>query len=134
MDDFYLLLSLMLCNLPRGWGSKLGTDWFQNHVNDLLEFFPNVSEPPRVPLYSEKQADAISRFGEQWPHTRAALCSTLLKTRFQGPMQQVQEYVFVGWRFAGMKHVYLILEFLGGRNSCVLDVTPEQRARRDRLE
>ncbi|XP_077489147.1 uncharacterized protein LOC144099833 [Amblyomma americanum] len=134
MDDFYLLLSLMLCNLPRGRGSKLGTDWFQNRVNDLLEFFPNVSEPPRVPLYSEEQADAISRFGEQWPHTRAALCSTLLKTRFQGPMQQVQEYMSIGWRFAGMKHVYLILEFLGGRNSWVLDLIPELRARRDRLQ
>ncbi|XP_077489278.1 uncharacterized protein LOC144100119 [Amblyomma americanum] len=134
MDDFYLLLSLMLCNLPRARGSRLCTDWFQNRVNDLVELFPGVSEPPRVPLYGEEQTDAISRFGEQWPHTRAALCRALLKTQFQGPMQQVQEYVSVGWRFAGMKHVHLILEFLGGRNSWVLDVIPELRARGDRLQ
>ncbi|KAL1483137.1 hypothetical protein MTO96_002205 [Rhipicephalus appendiculatus] len=46
-----------------------------------------------------------------------------------GPMRQVQEYVSVGWRFAGMKHVHLILEFLRGRNSWVLDIIPELRAK-----
>ncbi|KAL1483131.1 hypothetical protein MTO96_002201 [Rhipicephalus appendiculatus] len=46
-------------------------------------------------------------------------------------MRQVQEYVSVGWRFAGMKHVHLILEFLRGRNSWVLDIIPELRAKGD---
>lgn len=134
MDDFYVLLSVLLCNLPRVRGSNLNRDWFQNRVNDLVELFPGVSEPPPVPLYGEEQADAISNFGEQWPHTRAALCQALLRSRFEGPMQQVQEYVSVGWRFAGMKHVHLILEFLRGRNSWVLDIIPELRAKGDRLQ
>ncbi|CAN8002241.1 unnamed protein product, partial [Ixodes hexagonus] len=130
MDDFYLLLSVMLCNLPRVRGSNLSREWFQNRVNDLVQLFPEVSAPPRVPMYRADQADAIARFGEQWPHVRAALCRSLLNGRFDGPM----EYVAVGWRFAGMKHVHLILEFLSGRNSWVLDVIPELRARGDRLQ
>ncbi|KAH6942323.1 hypothetical protein HPB50_003909 [Hyalomma asiaticum] len=134
MDDFYVLLSVLLCNLPRARGSNLKPDWFQNRINDLVEMFPGVSGPPAVPLYGEEQADAVSRFGEQWPHTRAALCHALLRSRFEGPMEKVQEYVSVGWRFAGMKHVHLILEFLRGRNSWVLDVIPELRAKGDRLQ
>ncbi|XP_077526914.1 uncharacterized protein LOC144138487 [Haemaphysalis longicornis] len=133
-DDFYLLLSVMLCNLPRARGSNLNRDWFEHRVADLLEFFPGVSAPPKIPLYGQEQAEAISHFGEQWPHTRAALCNALLKGAFQGPMEQVQEYVAVGWRFAGMKHVHLILEFLKGRNSWVLDIIPELRAQGDRLQ
>ncbi|KAL1483135.1 hypothetical protein MTO96_002205 [Rhipicephalus appendiculatus] len=46
MDDFYVLLSVMLCNLPRARGSNLNRDWFQNRVNDLVELFHGVSEPP----------------------------------------------------------------------------------------
>ncbi|CAN8029779.1 unnamed protein product [Ixodes persulcatus] len=134
MDDFYLLLGVMLCNLPRVRGSNLSRDWFQNRVNDLVQLFPAVSAPPRVPLYQDDQADAIARFGEQCPLLRAALCRGLLSGRFDGPMLQLQEYVAVGWRFAGMKHVHLILEFLSGRNSWVLDVIPELRARGDRLQ
>lgn len=134
MDDFYVLLSVLLCNLPRARGSNLNSDWFQNRVNDLVALFPAVSEPPPVPLYGAEQADAVSSFGEQWPHTRAALCNALLKGRFEGPMKHVQEYVSVGWRFAGMKHVHLILEFLKGRNSWVLDIIPELRAKGDRLQ
>ncbi|KAL1415047.1 hypothetical protein MTO96_006995 [Rhipicephalus appendiculatus] len=134
MDDFYLLLSVMLCNLPRARGSNLGRGWFQSRVNDLLTLFPAVSGPPPVPLYGEAQADAISTFGEQWPYTRAALCSAVLKNHFEGPMRQVQEYMTVGWRFAGMKHVHLILEFLSGDNSWVLDIIPELRANGYRLQ
>lgn len=93
-----------------------------------------MSAPPKIPLYGPEQAEAISLFGEQWPHTRAALCNALLKGAFQGPMEQVQEYVAVGWRFAGMKHVHLILEFLKGRNSWVLDIIPELRAKGDNLQ
>ncbi|XP_070379991.1 uncharacterized protein [Dermacentor albipictus] len=134
MDDFHVLLSVLLCNLPRARGSNLNRDWFQHRIDDLVALFPAVSEPPPVPLYGAEQADAVSSFGEQWPHTRAALCNALLKGRFEGPMQQVQEYVSVGWRFAGMKHVHLILEFLKGRNSWVLDIIPELRAKGDRLQ
>ncbi|KAH8036886.1 hypothetical protein HPB51_006155 [Rhipicephalus microplus] len=134
MDDFYVLLSVLLCNLPRVRGSNLNRDWFENRVNDLVELFPGVSEPPPVPLYGEEQADAISEFGEMWRHTKAALCRALLRSRFEGPMRQVQEYVSAGWRFAGMKHVQLILEFLHGRNSWVLDIIPELRAKGDQLQ
>ncbi|KAL3197401.1 hypothetical protein MRX96_014720 [Rhipicephalus microplus] len=134
MDDLYVLLSVLLCNLPRARGSNLNHDWFQNRINDLVELFPGVSEPPPVPLYGEEQADAVSKFGEQWPHTRATLCHAMLRSQFEGPMQQVQEYVSVGWRFAGMKHVHLILEFLRDRNSWVLDVIPEVRAKGEHLQ
>nr|XP_037286250.1 uncharacterized protein LOC119179286 [Rhipicephalus microplus] len=134
MDDFYVLLSVLLCNLPRARGSNLNRDWFQNRINDLVELFPGVSEPPPVPLYGAEQADAISNFSEKWRHTRAALCRALLRSRFEGPMRQVQEYVSAGWRFAGMKHVQLILEFLHGRNSWVLDIIPELRAKGDQLQ
>ncbi|KAL3204255.1 hypothetical protein MRX96_053059 [Rhipicephalus microplus] len=44
-------------------------------------------------------------------------------------MRQLQVYVTEGWRFAGMKHVYLILKFLSRHNSWALDVIPEVRAR-----
>ncbi|KAL3197395.1 hypothetical protein MRX96_014715 [Rhipicephalus microplus] len=56
----------------------------------------------------------------------AAPCSG---SQFEGPMRQLQEYVTEGWRFAGMKHVYLVLKFLGHRNSWALDIIPEVRAR-----
>lgn len=87
----------------------------------------------RVPLYQAEQANAIAQFGEQCPHTRAALCNSLLKNRFWGPMAHVQEYVSGRWRFAGMEHVPLILEFLKGRNAWVLDVISELHAKSDRL-
>ncbi|KAG0427961.1 hypothetical protein HPB47_025025 [Ixodes persulcatus] len=143
MDDFYLLLSVMLCNLPRVQGSNLSRHafafparktWFQNRTNDLVSLFPAVSAPPRVPLYQADQADAIAQFGEQWPHTRAAVCRALLHARFAGPAARLQEYVSVGWRFAGMKHVHLVLEFLTERNSWVLDAVPELRANSNRLQ
>ncbi|XP_064480051.1 uncharacterized protein LOC135393574 [Ornithodoros turicata] len=133
MDDFYLLFTVMLCNLPRVKGSNLNRDWFQNRANDLVDVFKNCSKPPKVPLYDVAQADAIARFGEAWPHTRAAICNAILKTRYEGRMQDLKEYVAVGWRFAGMKHIHLILEFLAGKNSWVLDVIPELRPRNDRL-
>ncbi|KAH7986130.1 hypothetical protein HPB52_025190 [Rhipicephalus sanguineus] len=51
-----------------------------------------------------------------------------------GPHATSAEYVASSWRFAGMKHVQLILEFLSGRNSWVLDIIPELRAKGDRLQ
>ncbi|KAH7942686.1 hypothetical protein HPB51_028633 [Rhipicephalus microplus] len=117
MDDLYVLLGVLLCNLPRARGSNQNRDWFQNRVNDLVRLFPGVSEPPPVPLYGEEQADAVSNFGERWPRTRAALCRALLRSRLEGPMRLVQKYVSMRWRFAGMKHVELILEYVRGQNS-----------------
>ncbi|KAG0443246.1 hypothetical protein HPB47_015131 [Ixodes persulcatus] len=108
--------------------------WFQNRTTDLVSLFPAVSAPPRVPLYQADQADAIAQFGEQWPHTRAAVCRALLHARFAGPAARLQEYVSGGWRFAGMKHVHLVLEFLTERNSWVLDAVPELRANNNRLQ
>ncbi|KAL3197390.1 hypothetical protein MRX96_014710 [Rhipicephalus microplus] len=134
MDDLYVLLGVLLCNLPRARGSNQNRDWFQNRINDLVRLFPGVSEPPLVPLYGEEQADAVSNFGERWPLTRAALCRALLRSRFEGPMRLVQKYVSMRWRFAGMKHVELILQYVRGQNSWVLDIIPELRAKGDRLQ
>ncbi|KAH8036887.1 hypothetical protein HPB51_006156 [Rhipicephalus microplus] len=134
MDDLYVLLGVLLCNLPRARGSNQNRDWFQNRVNDLVRLFPGVSEPPPVPLYGEEQADAVSNFGERWPRTRAALCRALLRSRLEGPMRLVQEYVSMRWRFAGMKHVELTLEYVRGQNSWVLEIIPELRAKGDRLQ
>ncbi|KAL3197389.1 hypothetical protein MRX96_014709 [Rhipicephalus microplus] len=124
MDDFYVLLGVLLRNLACVPGDPLGHYWFLMRVAELLKIFPGVSEAPPVPLYSQAQADAVSNFGQRWPHTRAALCRTLLGSQFEGPMRQLQEYVTEGWRFAGMKHAYLILKFLGCRNSWALDIIP----------
>ncbi|KAH7942682.1 hypothetical protein HPB51_028629 [Rhipicephalus microplus] len=129
MDDFHVLLGVLLRNLACVPGHPLRHYWFLMRVTELLKLFTGVSEPPPVPLYSQAQADAVSNFGQRWPHTRAALCRALLGSQFEGPMWQLQEYVTEGWRFAGMKHVYLILKFLGRRNSWALDVIPEVRAR-----
>ncbi|KAL1484626.1 hypothetical protein MTO96_032491, partial [Rhipicephalus appendiculatus] len=54
MDDFYVLLGIMLCNLscPR----NMNPDWFQNCTNDLVGLFPDVSEQLPVPLYDEAKA------------------------------------------------------------------------------
>ncbi|KAH8037034.1 hypothetical protein HPB51_008458 [Rhipicephalus microplus] len=109
MDDLYVLLGVLLCNMPRARGSNQNRDWFQYRINDLVQLFPGVSEPPPVPLYGEEQADA-------------------------GPMRLVQKYVSMRWRFAGMKHVELILEYVRGQNSWVLDIIPELRANGDRLQ
>ncbi|KAL1483132.1 hypothetical protein MTO96_002202 [Rhipicephalus appendiculatus] len=46
MDDFYVLLGVLLCNLPRARGSNLNRDWFQNRVNDLVELFPGSLGAP----------------------------------------------------------------------------------------
>nr|XP_037290909.1 uncharacterized protein LOC119186373 [Rhipicephalus microplus] len=129
MDDFHVLLGVLLRNLACVPGHPLGHCWFLMRVVELLKLFPGVSEPPPVPLYSQAQADAVSNFGQRWPHTRAALCRALLGSQFEGPIRQLQEYITEGWRFAGMKHVYLILKFLSRHNSWALDVIPEVRAR-----
>lgn len=82
-DDFYGVLGILLSNLSCRRGSDVNRGWFQNRVNDLVMLFPDISEELTVPLYDEAQADAICAFGEQWPHTRAAICSIILKGHFK---------------------------------------------------
>ncbi|KAL1482924.1 hypothetical protein MTO96_033473 [Rhipicephalus appendiculatus] len=132
MDDFYVLLGIMLCNLscPR----NMNPDWFQNCMNDLVGLFPDVSEQLPVPLYDEAKADAISAFGEQCPQTRAAICRTILKGRFEGPMQELQQYVSGFWSFAGIEHAQLILEFLIVRQPWLIDAIPELKSKQYCLE
>ncbi|KAH7986129.1 hypothetical protein HPB52_025189 [Rhipicephalus sanguineus] len=83
MDDFYLLLTVMLCNLSRVRGSNLNREWFQNRANDLVALFPTVSGPPPVPLYCEAQADAIPTLASSGPtpgrHSAAPYSRTTLK-------------------------------------------------------
>ncbi|KAH7962849.1 hypothetical protein HPB52_018276 [Rhipicephalus sanguineus] len=78
MDDFFVLLGTMLCTLSRPRSSYTNNVWFQKWANDLVVLFPNFSELLPVPVYV-----AIAAFGEQWPQTRAAICSIILKGRFQ---------------------------------------------------
>ncbi|KAH6923569.1 hypothetical protein HPB50_002391 [Hyalomma asiaticum] len=134
MDDFYLLLGVMLCNLARPRGSNPNADWFRNRVSDLVAMFPGVSEPPPIPLYGQEEADAISAFGDRYPKTRAAICSVVLRKQFNGPMQLLQGYVRAGWQFSGMKHAQLIVKYLTGTNSWLLDAVPELRLSNGRLQ
>ncbi|KAH7976604.1 hypothetical protein HPB52_016958 [Rhipicephalus sanguineus] len=68
--------------------------WFRNRVNDLVMLFPDISEELTVPLYDEAQADAICAFGEQWPQTRAAICSIILKGQFKPDLPRVDGLFF----------------------------------------
>ncbi|KAL3197391.1 hypothetical protein MRX96_014711 [Rhipicephalus microplus] len=93
MDDFYVLLGVLLCNLPRARGSNLNRDWFQNRINDLVELFPGVSEPPsRAPLWRGAGGRHLQLRREVAPHQGGPLprpaqeplrgaCSTLQYTR-----------------------------------------------------
>ncbi|KAH7964599.1 hypothetical protein HPB51_027167 [Rhipicephalus microplus] len=104
MDDFYVLLGILLCNLSCRRGSDVNRGWYQTRAKDLVGLFPNVSGEVSVRLYDEAKADAICAFAERWPHTRAAVGSVILKGRFEGPMHRLQRYVSTSWSFAGMKH------------------------------
>ncbi|KAL3204254.1 hypothetical protein MRX96_053058 [Rhipicephalus microplus] len=46
MDDFYVLLGVLLRNLACVPGHPLGHYWFLKRVAELLKLFPGVSEPP----------------------------------------------------------------------------------------
>ncbi|KAH7956164.1 hypothetical protein HPB52_006596 [Rhipicephalus sanguineus] len=129
IDDFYVLLGVLLCNLscPRGYGTNRG--WFRTRADDLIELFPHVSYEVPVRLYDDAQADAIRAFGERWPQTRAAICSIILMGQFKGPMQILQQYVSESWSFAGMEHAERILEFLIIRYPWVVDVIPELKSK-----
>ncbi|KAH7962983.1 hypothetical protein HPB52_019033 [Rhipicephalus sanguineus] len=129
MDDFYVLLGTMLCTLSRPRSSDMNHGWFQKWANDLVVLFPNVSELLPVPVYV-----AIAAFGEQWPRTRAAICSIMLNGRFLGPMKLLQEYVAMSWRFAGIEHVELMLKFLVHRYPWIIDHIPDLIFKQDSLE
>ncbi|KAL1476603.1 hypothetical protein MTO96_018377 [Rhipicephalus appendiculatus] len=94
-----------------------------------FELFPDVSGELSLRLYDEALADAICAFAEQWPQTRAAICSIILKGTFKGPMQRLQEYVSASWSFAGIEHAERILEFLEIRYPWVVDVIPELQSK-----
>ncbi|KAL1467413.1 hypothetical protein MTO96_042200 [Rhipicephalus appendiculatus] len=83
MDDFYVLLGMLLSNLSRPPSSNMNRAWFQNRAKDLIALFPAVSGQLPMPLYGEEQAATISAFGEQWAHTRAGICSAILKGSFR---------------------------------------------------
>ncbi|KAL1436517.1 hypothetical protein MTO96_049616 [Rhipicephalus appendiculatus] len=102
MDDFYVLFGVLLCNVNSEKGTNFNQQWFQNRVNDLVALFPDVSEPPPVPLYSESQAEALSALGQQWPNTAAHIVCIIVEGIFQGPMKTLQEYVCAQWRIAEM--------------------------------
>ncbi|KAL1472051.1 hypothetical protein MTO96_039575, partial [Rhipicephalus appendiculatus] len=110
-------------------GSDVNRGWYQTRANDLVELFPDVSGELSLRLYDEALADAICAFAEQWPHTRAAICSIILKGTFKGPMQRLQEYVSASWSFAGIEHAERILEFLEIRYPWVVDVIPELQSK-----
>ncbi|XP_075744091.1 uncharacterized protein LOC142802895 [Rhipicephalus microplus] len=129
MDDFYVLLGILLCNLSCRRGSDVNRGWYQTRAKDLVGLFPNVSGEVSVRLYDEAKADAICAFAERWPHTRAAIGSVILKGRFEGPMHRLQQYVSRSWSFAGMKHAECVLESLVIRNPWVLNVFPELKSR-----
>ncbi|KAL1416493.1 hypothetical protein MTO96_027958 [Rhipicephalus appendiculatus] len=128
-DDFYVLLGILLCNLSLPRGFDVNDGWYETRVNDLVGLFPDVSGDVSPYFYEEEQADAISAFAEQWPATRAAICSIILKGTFTGPMKRLQQYVSASWRFAGMEDAKRILEFLVIRNTWVLGVIPELKSR-----
>ncbi|KAL3204858.1 hypothetical protein MRX96_041139 [Rhipicephalus microplus] len=129
MDDFYVLLGILLCNLSCRRGSDVNRGWYQTRAKDLVGLFPNVSGEVSVRLYDEAKADAICAFAERWPHTRAAIGSVILKGRFEGPMHRLQQYVSTSWSFAGMKHAECVLESLVIRNPWVLNVFPELKSK-----
>ncbi|KAL1439434.1 hypothetical protein MTO96_010250 [Rhipicephalus appendiculatus] len=124
MDDFNVLLGILLCNLSCRRGSDMNRGWYQSRANDLVRLFPDVSGEVSVRLYDEAQADAICAFAEQWPLTRAAIGSIILKGRFTGSMQRLQQYVSASWSFPGMEHAERTLECLVNRNPWVVDVIP----------
>ncbi|KAH7964610.1 hypothetical protein HPB51_027153 [Rhipicephalus microplus] len=98
MDDVFVLIGVMLCNV----NSKEGTsyDWFRNRVDDLVPLFPLVSEPPPVPLYSGPLAEALSTLRKLWPCTIAQIVRTIVEGSFKGPMRRLQGYVCAQWRTA----------------------------------
>ncbi|KAL1416531.1 hypothetical protein MTO96_027894 [Rhipicephalus appendiculatus] len=129
MDDFYVLLGMLLCNLSCPHGSDMNHSWFKNRAKELVLLFPNISGEVPARLYDNAQADAVCAFGDQRPHTRAAICSIILKGRFMGPMRRLQQYVSEYWNFAGIEHVARILEFLIIRHPCVVDAIPELKCK-----
>ncbi|XP_075744471.1 uncharacterized protein LOC142803244 [Rhipicephalus microplus] len=96
-DDFHVLLAILLCILSGPRGIDMNRRWYQTHVKDLMEIFPEVSAEVTVPLWHKAQADAICAFGDRWPCTRAAIRSIILKRTFTGAMQRLQRYASSSW-------------------------------------